>query len=125
MGRSEVNAISPGEIIYLWRRRATMDRREAAKVLGISEQRLREAEKGEWTPREYRELLVRSGINPSFYRGTYMTPAESLIIARRRAGLTQVGLGKVLGCSHVRVLEMEQGLRNREIPEAVARLVRP
>lgn len=87
---------TPGEALLIWRRRNDWNQVQAAEKLGVHVDRYREWETDKLAdaPRKpYGHLKVH----------------ETCFLLRRRAQMTQRALAKLLGCTRLWVIRMEEG----------------
>lgn len=88
------------EALYLWRRRqAGMSQTLAAAALGVGVDIYRDWETGR---RDHDVPQMRKRLGA-------LKPCEVCAILRRREGLTQRQLAKLMGCTRLWVLQMEAG----------------
>lgn len=91
--------LTPGELVWLTRKRAGLTQREMARATTRSEHTIRAYERDEIRPRNAGAIDLG---------GKALTKAECCRVARRRAGLSLRALAATLRTSHVTLLKRER-----------------
>ena len=91
--------LTPGEALWLWRRRNGLNRAGAALALGIPQRGLRATERG--------TEGAAAGL-PLYVTRPRPTPLEATLVARRRSGLTSGAIARRLGISRMMLWKWER-----------------
>jgi DNA-binding XRE family transcriptional regulator len=101
---SDSVALTPGEALWLWRRREIFTRRGAADWLGIPRATILALERG---------TGGTDAALPRYVTGLRPTPPEALRIARRRSSLGSREVATRLGVSRMTVWKWERAADER------------